>query len=110
MVRYGIYCGNLSYSESHSACRTFCFSRHLHCSSVSLQVPCVDAVGIGAELGVDVSDEAVLREMHMIGRVMRFDATRGEGKVSRIRMASNRKGDVRLQGVRGLGVMKGKTT
>ena len=46
----------------------------------------------------------------MIGRVMRFDATRGEGKVSRIRMASTRKGDVRLQGVRGLGVMKGKTT
>ena len=44
----------------------------------------------------------------MSGRVMRFDAARVEEKVSRIRTASNGKGDVRLRGVGGLGVMKGK--
>ena len=42
------------------------------------------------------------------GWLKHLDAARDEEKVSRIRTASNGKGAVSLQGVGGLGVMKGK--
>ena len=57
MARRDINCGDLSSLESHSAYWTLRFSRHLHHPSISVQVPCADAIGFSVERGVDVDDE-----------------------------------------------------
>ena len=48
------------------------------------------------------------RRSRVMGRLKRLQRVRVEEEVPRIRTVLDRKGAVRLQGVRGLGVMKGK--